>query len=57
MKESTRARLDAGYELTLKEDRSIEYTIQFLQDFAGVNFDCVMNYLESKSEQNAQTSP
>lgn len=42
-------RLKQAKEICDKEDRSTEYMIQFMQDYAGVSFDDVMDYLTSLS--------
>lgn len=31
-----------------EEDRSTEYMLQYMQDVAGVNLDCVINFLKKK---------
>jgi len=41
----TRMMLEAGLIICENENRSTEYTIQYLQDFAKVDHDCVMNFL------------
>jgi len=45
MKRKTKELLDAFYKECEDEDRSVEYIIQYLQDKASVNHDCVMKYL------------
>lgn len=45
MKKETKAKLLEAYKICENEDRSTEYTIQFMMDFADVDYDCVMNYL------------
>ena len=45
MKEKTKIKLQVALETCDNEERSTEYTIQFMMDFAKVSFDCVMNYL------------
>ena len=32
-------------------DKSTEFMIQYMQDIAGVDLDCVMNYLRKKSKE------
>ena len=45
MKKQTKAKLLEAYEICDNEDRSTEYMIQFMMDFANVDHDCVMSYL------------
>lgn len=52
MKESTREKLRQAEHICNQEDRSTEYMIQFMQDYAGVDFDCVMKYLRETSDNN-----
>jgi hypothetical protein len=46
MKAKTKELLKQAIEICDKEDRSTAYTIQFMQDYAKVDFDCVIKYLE-----------
>lgn len=45
MKKETKAKLLEAYKICENEDRSTEYTIQFMMDFANVDHDSVMSYL------------
>jgi len=45
MKAQTRARLAMAYAVCIHEDRSTEYMIQFMMDVAGVDHDCVVNFI------------
>jgi len=45
MKESIKQLLKEAEEICSEEDRSIEYRIQFMQDYANVDFECVMDYI------------
>ena len=47
MKAKTKELLKQAKEICDKEDRSTAYTIQFMQDYANVDFDCVMEYITS----------
>ncbi|WP_294377719.1 hypothetical protein [uncultured Clostridium sp.] len=47
MKEKTKKLLKEAQEICDREDRSTEYMIQFMQDYANVSFDCVINYLQN----------
>jgi hypothetical protein len=44
MKESTRNMLEIAYEECQEKDKSPEYTLQYLQDFANVSFDCALKF-------------
>jgi len=46
MKQSTKNLLDEAYAQCIEQGKSTEYIIQCLQDWANVDFDCVMNYLK-----------
>lgn len=45
MKSKTKQLLIEAMQICDSEDRSTAYTIQFMQDYANVDFDCVMNFL------------
>ena len=32
-------------------DKSTEFMLQYMQDMAGVNFDCVMNFIEKTTDE------
>ena len=51
MKKETKQRLIDAMETCNREDRSTEYMIQFMQDYAGVDCDCVMNFLQRVTYQ------
>ena len=51
MKAETKSNLEEAQRFCDDNDKSIEYMIQYMQDFANVDFDCVMNYLEKKAIQ------
>lgn len=50
MKQQTRDKLIEAMAICDMEDRSTEYMIQFMQDYAGVDFDCVINFLQKYNE-------
>jgi hypothetical protein len=50
MKEATRKRLEQIENVCNLEGRSTEYMIQYMQDTAGVSFECVMAYLGAKPD-------
>jgi len=45
MKEETRAKLEAALAMCDAEDRSDEFTLAYLQDFARVDFDCALKFM------------
>ena len=54
MKQATREKLIEAQRICDEENRSTEYMIQFMQDYAHVSFDAVMNFL---SAQDAGREP
>ena len=50
MKEATKNKLKEAESICDEEDRSTEYMIQYMQDYAKVSFECVMNYLRQTSD-------
>lgn len=51
MKQETKDKLKIAMDICDTEDRSTEYMIQFMQDFAGVSFDCVISFLEKQARE------
>lgn len=51
MKASTRAKLAEAEAYCNENDKSTAFMIQYMQDYAGVSFDCVMAYLRRKSQE------
>lgn len=51
MKAMTKARLEEAQKYCDDNDKSTEFMIQYMQDFAGVDFDCVMSFLKSKARE------
>ena len=45
MKQITKEKLQQARDICDEEDRSTEYMIQFMQDHANVDFECVMSYI------------
>ena len=50
MTEKTRQKLKIAQDFCDENDKSTEYMLQFMQDFANVDLDCVMNFLEEQHE-------
>ena len=51
MKESTKQKLKEAMDYCDSNNKSTEFMIQYMQDFAGVSFECVMNYLHGISKE------
>ena len=47
MKSATKIKLKEAMDICDRDRKSTEYMIQYMQDFAGVDHDCVMDYLYS----------
>lgn len=54
MKANTKALLDEAYAQCIEQRKSTEYTIQYLQDWANVDLDCVMSYLTKYKYVNSK---
>jgi len=51
MKASTRYKLFEAWQYCDEEDKSTEYMLAYMQDFAGVDLDCVMNFIEKTTDE------
>jgi len=51
MKESTRSKLKEAMDYCDDNDKSTIFMIQYMQDFAGVSYECVIKYLKEQSEK------
>lgn len=49
MKAMTKARLEEAQKYCDDNDKSTEFMIQYMQDEAGVDLDCVMAFLRKQS--------
>jgi hypothetical protein len=45
MKTKTKQLLDEAYEYCEEHDKSTEFMLEYLQHFAEVDLDCIINYL------------
>lgn len=52
MKESTKQKLKIAQQYCDDNDKSTQFMLEYMQDFAGVDLDCVLNYLENKIKSN-----
>lgn len=48
MDSQTETRLMEAMEYCEKEDKSTEFMIQYMMDYAGVDHDCVMGFLKKE---------
>jgi hypothetical protein len=48
MKATTRTMLQEAEKYCNDNDKSTEFMLEYMQDVAGVDLDCVLNYLENK---------
>ena len=46
MKAITKAKLFEAWQYGDDGDKSTEFMLQYMQDYAGVDLDCVINFLE-----------
>ncbi len=46
MKEQTRASLEMAMDYCDENDKSTPFMLQYMQDMANVDLDCVLNFLE-----------
>lgn len=51
MKTETRNKLFEAWALCDEDDKSTEFMIEYMQDFAGVDFDCVINFITTTTEK------
>jgi len=49
MKHITKLKIAAVHQLCVVNDKSLEYTYQFIQDICKVDLDCVNNYFEHEN--------
>ena len=50
MKATTKEKLKQAQQYCDEHDKSTEFMISYMQDFAGVDFDCVINFLEKQAK-------
>lgn len=54
MKAETRNKLFEAWAYCDEEDKSTEFMIQYMQDIAEVDLDCVLNFIDRKSDLRQQ---
>lgn len=57
MKELARIKLREAQIFCDVNDKSTAFMIQYMQDYAGVDFDCVMKYLENNHDNRFKQRP
>jgi hypothetical protein len=50
MKAETKIKLLTAWQWCDDEDKSTEFMLQYMQDAAGVNLDCVVSFLEKTTD-------
>ncbi len=48
MKQKTKELLQEAYKYCNEKDKSTEFMLEYMQDFANVDLDCVLNFLQTE---------
>jgi hypothetical protein len=51
MKAITKEKLLTAWQYCDEEDKSTEYMLQYMQDVAGVDMDCVISFMEKTTDE------
>lgn len=54
MKATTKQKLKEAWEWCDENDKSTEFMLQFMQDVAKVDLDCVLNFLEKEMDKEGE---
>lgn len=54
MKKETKQKLIEAWDYCDDEDKSTEFMLQYMQDVAGVDLDCVLNFLENCEDERTR---
>ena len=54
MKAETRNKLLEAWQYCDDNDKSTEFMLQYMQDFAGVDLDCVINFMQKTTDEQRQ---
>ena len=54
MTESTKQKLKIAQEYCDENDKSTEFMLEFMQDYANVDLDCVMNFLQEQHKKQTK---
>jgi hypothetical protein len=49
MKKETKEKLFTAWKYCKENDKSPEFMIQYMQDFANVSFDCVISFIQKEA--------
>jgi len=55
MKAETKRKLFEAWQYCDDEDKSTEFMLEYMQDFAGVDLDCVINFIQKTTSEERQT--
>lgn len=53
-KQETKELLETAYEYCIDEDKSEAFMLEYVQDVAGVDLDCVLKFIEDKFQSKLQ---
>lgn len=51
MKAITKNKLFGAWQYCDDNDKSTEYMLQYMQDYAGVDLDCVINFMQKTTDE------
>ena len=51
MKAITKNKLFEAWQYCDDNDKSTEYMLQYMQDYAGVDLDCVINFMQKTTDE------
>ena len=54
MKAETKSKLLAAWQYCDENDKSTEFMLQYMQDAANVDLDCVVNFLQNTTDEERQ---
>ena len=54
MKAGTKSKLLAAWQYCDENDKSTEFVLQYMQDAANVDLDCVVNFLQNTTDEERQ---
>ena len=57
MKPETEGKLKMAHIYCDQENKSTEFMLQYMQDIAGVDLDCVLNYLSKVADKKETHNP
>jgi len=54
MKAETKRKLLEAWQYCDNEDKSTEFMLEYMQSFANVDLDCVMNFIQKTTDEDRQ---